>query len=273
MTSAKASIIQLESRLRRRIVLSYCIGYLLVIMGLTFWVAPIVAHDHWLSVIVDIHGPCFPVSIQTIIGLIAMVALAELWVRNWRANLELSSISLPLLSAHSQHIYHGKQLLAVYQNIQQQGLDKNLSLVRLIENIILQFQLNGSTEQASQVLNTSLELMQHELDLKYNLLRYWLWLIPTLGFVGTVLGIGLALSAGADMPDISDKIALKEWVVEIISQLGVAFNTTLVALCVSALLMLFLHMVQEKEERALNVVGRFCLERLVNRLQMKANES
>ena len=242
-------------------------------MALTFWVAPNVASDHWLSVVVDIHGPWFPISIQTISGLIAMIALAELWVRNWRANLELSSITLPLLSEHSQHIYHGKQLVALYQNIQQQGLDKDLSLVRLIENIILQFQLNGSTEQASQVLNTTLELMQHELDLKYNLLRYWLWLIPTLGFVGTVLGIGLALSAGAEMPDISDKLALKEWVVSIIAQLGVAFNTTLVALCLSALLMLFLHMVQEKEERALNVVGRFCLERLVNRLQMKAGDS
>ena len=38
------------------------------------------------------------------------------------------------------------------------------------------------------MFNSSMELYQHETELRYNLLRYLVWLIPTLGFIGTVAG-------------------------------------------------------------------------------------
>ena len=44
------------------------------------------------------------------------------------------------------------------------------------------------------MFNASLELFEHEVELRYNTLRYIVWLIPTLGFIGTAVGIALALS-------------------------------------------------------------------------------
>ena len=43
------------------------------------------------------------------------------------------------------------------------------------------------------VLNSSLELYLHEIDLRYSIMRYLTWLIPSLGFIGTVMGIMFAL--------------------------------------------------------------------------------
>ena len=74
-------------------------------------------------------------------------------------------------------------------------------LPRLIQRIVLQFQANRSVSEATAILTASLELFQHEIDLRYSMVRYTIWVLPTLGFVGTVLGISQALRfAGAANP-------------------------------------------------------------------------
>ena len=50
-------------------------------------------------------------------------------------------------------------------------------------------------DQMVSVMNSSLELIAHRLDLRYSMLRYLVWLLPTLGFIGTVVGIAGALSS------------------------------------------------------------------------------
>ena len=53
---------------------------------------------------------------------------------------------------------------------------------------------------------------------------------------------------------------------DLTGQLGVAFYTTLLALLQSTVLMLAMHLVQGREEGALNRVGQYCLRNLINRL-------
>ena len=65
------------------------------------------------------------------------------------------------------------------------------------------------------------------------MVRYVVWAIPTLGFIGTVLGISLAL-AFAGAVDLQDPNLLAE----LTKRLAVAFDTTLLALVMSAVLVL-----------------------------------
>ena len=111
------------------------------------------------------------------------------------------------------------------------------------------------------MLTASLELYLHEIDLRYSLIRYVIWAIPTLGFIGTVMGISLALSFAGQV-DLQDPNLLAE----LTKQLAVAFDTTLLALLMSAVLVLAQHVIQAAEERALNVGGQYVLDNLVNRL-------
>ena len=92
------------------------------------------------------------------------------------------------------------------------------------------------------------------------MLRYIVWLLPTLGFIGTIVGIVFALNAvgGYDIPQSPELMA------ELTGRLGVAFYTTLLALLVFAL-----HVIQVREETALNQSGQYCLDNLVNRLYVK----
>jgi biopolymer transport protein ExbB/TolQ len=137
-------------------------------------------------------------------------------------------------------------------------------LPRLIQRVVTQVQTTGSVEQANALLNSSLELYLHEIDLRYSMIRYVVWVIPTLGFIGTVIGISLALAfaGGADLQDPS-------LLAELTKRLAVAFDTTLLALVMSALLVLVQHLVQAREERALNRAGQYCLDNLINRLYVE----
>jgi len=94
-------------------------------------------------------------------------------------------------------------------------------------------------------------------DLRYSMLRYIVWVIPTVGFIGTVVGIATALTGiDPEQPDLQ----------MLTGKLGVAFNTTLVALMFSAILVFLLHVVQSQEEQSVNLAGSYCLRNLINRL-------
>ena len=124
-----------------------------------------------------------------------------------------------------------------------------------------QYQGNKSVAHAHTLLDSCLDLYLHELDLGYHIIRYIVWLIPTIGFIGSVMGIGSALSvAGASKADDPNLLA------NTTSAMSIAFNGTFIALLLSAVLVYILHIAQQKEERALNASAQYCLDKLINRL-------
>ena len=134
-------------------------------------------------------------------------------------------------------------------------------LPRLINRVVTLVQHGRPIEQADSLLAASVELYLHEVDLRYSLIRYVIWAIPTLGFIGTVIGISLALNFAGQV-DLQDPNLLAE----LTKRLAIAFDTTLLALLMSAVLVLAQHVVQAGEERALNAGGQYVLDNLVNRL-------
>lgn len=87
----------------------------------------------------------------------------------------------------------------------------------------------------------------------YSLPRYINWAIPILGFIGTVLGISLAAESIGGLissPDTNFSSALGDAV----APLGIAFDTTLVALSLSVVLMFGQTVTQRWQERQLQHV-------------------
>ena len=178
-------------------------------------------------------------------------------------------MKLHLLPEDDQTMLRAKDLGDIYTRVNPRAPSESNFLQRLIVRIVLQFQSSRSVNQSNALLNSSLELLQHEIELKYNMMRYMVWLIPTLGFIGTVIGIALALGEAGNMPVTSDQTAVGEWMKILTGKLAVAFNTTLVALLLSAILVFLMHVAQGREESALNRAGQYCLDNLINRLYEK----
>ena len=101
----------------------------------------------------------------------------------------------------------------------------------------------------------SLALLWRRYEESYLLPRYISWAVPILGFIGTVLGISLAadgirriIGSDAGLSGLSSDLS------GAIAPLGIAFDTTLIALSLSVVLTLFLSLVQRDEERILAAI-------------------
>lgn len=204
----------------------------------------------------------YPFTIQNIMWLVFFIGAGELLVRSLETNRERLQIAKGLLPEDEATLLRKQDLGSLYKRVKETRAEGTYFLQRLLSRCMLQFETSGSIDKANNLFNSSLELFQHEIELKYNALRYIVWLIPTLGFIGTVVGIALALSDAGNAPDYQDPTLLKQ----LTQSLGVAFYTTLLALLQSAVLMFVLHIVQGKEETTLNTIGQYCLDNLINRL-------
>ena len=207
----------------------------------------------------------YPVTIQNFMWLLFSVGSGELWARWHQSRLESAQTTRRLLPEDNTVMLRVQDLGALYQKTQQSDGSRDFFVQRLIGRCILQFQGSKSVSQTNSLLNSSLELIQHELDLKYTMIRYLVWLIPTIGFIGTIVGIALSLDYAASIENPQDPQLLAS----IAGRLGVAFYTTLLALVQSALLVFALHIIQGREEMALNRAGQYCLDNLINRLYEK----
>ena len=215
----------------------------------------------------------YPFTIQNLTWIIFFGGCGELFVRIQRATVEDNQLKKNLLPEDDSTMLRSEDLGEFYEAANTNPRVQNCFLQRLISRTILQFQSSRSVDQANTLMNSSVELFQHELDLNYHMLRYIVWLIPTLGFIGTVVGIALALNeTGASLSSGAGDVSMTqnpELLVAMTKNLGVAFYTTLLALLLSAVLVFVLHVAQAREERALNKAGQYCLDNLINRLYEK----
>jgi len=121
------------------------------------------------------------------------------------------------------------------------------------------FRATRSIQDASSTTREVCAAESDRLDSELAMIRYIAWAIPSIGFIGTVRGIGEALTQAhrAVQGDISG----------VTESLGVAFNSTFVALLLSLLLMFVLHQLQLKHERQVLDTESHVDERLLANLQ------
>ncbi len=213
-------------------------------------------------VLLDRGGATYPYSVQNIMWVIFFVGLGELLYRFFAARIEVRELSQQYLPEDETTILVKDMLPKLYKKVSLANDSNRLFLPSLIKRIITVFQTTQSVENASAVLNSSIELRSHDLDLRYSMIRYVMWVIPTFGFIGTVIGIALALNYAGQPGKAQDPELLSDLTL----RLAVAFNTTLLALTMSSVLVLMQHVIQAFEERTVNRCGQYCLDNLVNRL-------
>lgn len=217
--------------------------------------------SHGAEILIDhskySHFP-YPFTIQNLEHILFFVGLGELFVR-WRiASREHEFAAMHLLPEDQETVLTQTDLGPIRRRVAHMFGREHGFLPYLIDVSILQFQSGRSVEQVVGVMNSSLELIEHRVDLRYGLIRYIAWLIPTVGFIGTVIGLGGSLALVPQNGNIS--------IYEIAQALSLGFNCTMVALMESAILVFVLYLAQEKEETAINIAGTYTLRNLINRL-------
>jgi biopolymer transport protein ExbB/TolQ len=198
-------------------------------------------------------------SVQAFMWVAMFIGLGELWIRGRAMRAEQATLLSRLLPEDERSLLTAEDLKSIY--LKSRSMSRSAVLPTLVRRLSMEFRKSRSIDRVNGLLDSSLELFLHQLDLRYTLLRYVVWVIPTLGFVGTVIGIADAMAFAG-----SGAVEMENLLSPTTQKLAVAFYTTLVALLQSGVLVFGMNSIQAGEEKAINDAGQYCLENLVMRL-------
>jgi biopolymer transport protein ExbB/TolQ len=123
---------------------------------------------------------------------------------------------------------------------------------------------------AAQIMELNREasgLDQEQASGRFTLTRYILYLLPVIGFIGTVEGISKALmNISRVLPMVKDLDGFLNNLTSVTSALQIAFDSTLLALFLSAALMLVQTLVYRRAEDLLARVDRWVVENVLPRV-------
>jgi len=138
------------------------------------------------------------------------------------------------------------------------GETRETPLVITLMASLRRYLITNDVQNTSDAVESSVESLAIRQEAENSMIRYLIWVIPSIGFVGTVRGIGEALSM-ADQ-------ALAGDIAGMTNSLGVAFNSTFVALLVSIVLMLLLHQLQRLQDGLVVDTQAYCEKFLLKRI-------
>jgi biopolymer transport protein ExbB/TolQ len=119
--------------------------------------------------------------------------------------------------------------------------EQDMFLPRALIVGLNRFGATKSVQDAAEAVIDECEFEASRLDAQLSMVRFTAWAIPAIGFVGTVRGIGHALTEA--------QRALHGDISGVTLGLGVTFNATLTALSLSIIVMFFLHQLQQAQDR------------------------
>lgn len=127
----------------------------------------------------------------------------------------------------------------------------------------------GRVGDVDDILRSQAQQDESAMETSYSLLHGFVWAIPVLGFIGTVLGLSQAIgSFSGILKEAKDFSAVSEGLRAVTGGLATAFDTTLVALVAALVIYLVLTMLKKKEEEFLDQCAEYCLHHIVDRLRM-----
>ena len=237
----------------------------------------------WHGFLIATDDPMYPFNIHVLMWICFFFCLAEVAIK-WLTQLEerrwLDSFSL-YHSPNSVVVRTSAgevrvdldpdealkpELLAAIYNAKRKLMDPSTMIAAFMKKINYQFQSSNDVSDVYSAVTSGIELRLHQIDLSYTVIRYLVWLIPTLGFMGTVIGVARALGQAGIMES-GDPTMLAV----VIPMLGSAFYTTLLALLLSSIVMILIQIAQANDEKLVNRVGTYCMDEIVTNLKSKSN--
>ena len=172
-----------------------------------------------------------------------------IWIEKQCLNESINSFELPENPTDNYSV--GQMETTIKSLISQQKQSHSFFREMLI-NTISTFNWRGK-EEAESTLNLEVQELRESMDSRFGMVKDFAWAVPSIGFIGTVVGIGNALGNAHNVIGQQQAYQTKGQIQLITGQLGIAFDTTLISLLLSILLVLLIHILTRKEEKLITL--------------------
>jgi biopolymer transport protein ExbB/TolQ len=160
-----------------------------------------------------------------------------------------------ILSANSTYLTSDNTNISELLEISRywRGSKDSLSFYR-ISYLIEYLSMHRNAQSVYELFRYQTELETDKASSKYTLAKIAIWAMPILGFIGTVLGISMAVGdfSGFLTQDVENVNLVKGELAKVATGLSFAFDTTLLGLVLSMLAMFLSGFVQNYEQKFMN---------------------
>jgi len=139
--------------------------------------------------------------------------------------------------------------------------ERNSLLPRALLKGLQRFSSTRDIQDVSTTIRATCDSEAERLESELSMIRYIAWAIPSIGFIGTVRGIGSALGQAHR--------AVEGDIAGVTAALGVAFNSTFIALVISIFIMFLMYQLQLLQERLVLDSEHYCDRNLMAHLHTR----
>lgn len=138
-------------------------------------------------------------------------------------------------------------------------------MVNRIRKALELFEVKTNATDVAHAMDSQSNIDSARIGASYIMLKAFLWAIPLLGFIGTVIGLSHAIG-GMNFTELEEVTKIVESISAVTSGLGTAFDATLLGLVLAVLLNFPMNSLSKSEDEMLNGIDSFCNEVLLPRL-------
>lgn len=175
-----------------------------------------------------------------------------------RLAFEKDAFSAHLLPEQDNYVLSSDDANQLKLNMQQISHQRNYYLVDLIKKACTKYRLGKSTSEVLALTDAQIKIYNTEMENEQVYVNYAIWAIPSVGFIGTVIGIAASLG-------FANQASAPEGIEKVTSMLAVAFDTTLVALVLSVILVYLVHNLRKQQDSLFSEMNTYIIDNLINR--------
>ena len=198
-----------------------------------------------------------------------MWSLAILIFKKYKLRLQRKVLKLDILPEDPNYVLAPNTAEEILNKITELVVDpKNFLLLNRITRTLSNLKNIGRVADVSEGMGAQAENDESYLESTYTIIKGFIWAIPVLGFIGTVLGLseavggfGKVVSGGADVEKLKNSLS------GVTAGLSIAFETTLIALIAALIIQLILTMVKKQEEEFLDECSDYCHLNIISKLK------
>jgi biopolymer transport protein ExbB/TolQ len=182
--------------------------------------------------------------------------ILEIREKSQKLGHERRAFSSGIISTSEKHVFISQDIHQLKFKLVEQEKKQKFLLIDLLKKICFKFRSADSVGELIDLVSVQVEIYQEKSESEQSLIRYLTWVIPSLGFIGTVIGLSasLMIANSGDMPAITEALAL-------------AFDTTLVALVLSIFMMWYYHELQERTDALHSDLKEFVIDSFINKIE------
>jgi biopolymer transport protein ExbB/TolQ len=248
---------------------TFLTGIMALILTVAFYAALLPIRENWFAQMFYDRG-----ITQYPTVLFSFWSLSILLIKSRKLALQRKALQFSVVPTDHNFVLSTATVDTVMDNIYSTVDDpKHFLLFNRIVIALSNLRNLGRVSDLDDILRSQASHDESLMESSYTLISGFIWAIPVLGFIGTVLGLSSAVGGfGSVLQSTADLSQIKDALKGVTGGLATAFETTLVALVAALFIQILQTFLRKSEEEFLDACSEYSLHNVVNKLRIMPYE-